>query len=695
MAGTLTRLGYATDIVPADDAARVLEQGLFTMAAAARVAAAPGKESLYQRLTRSSPEARRKIFVILAGDEFKTGDGMQAWAVLADLVLSAKDAGMADNAIRTVMAERDPALPGLHRVQAALRGVVPGREVAAPGRSPDAPTSSPVKRHREDRSSSPCLPDAPVVEALGMLPMLSAWPLICAAFLVVWSWVRLLVSGHARRTSGRSVFPLIGSVPRGSWPPSSSPCGRICGRVAPAAAGASGSRESAPAALGLVLLAGAMLPLLSGDLFSVLAYPSSSAYPSSIPSRCPLPASPAPASSRAQPALREAPAPTVRSSWSLGSRRPVRCQPAAALPSPSCSPSQRWRERSSCYTVIARGRRPWTSGLRSRGPPPVIWIRGRSGPQRRVGGPPPRSLARRRPPFACRARLRAARGGGGSKLTAVLPAVMYLAYLAGRPGRVPVRLVAWPPGERARARRRARLCALLSGLDTLRVPLAFLRNAGRQQPRGDRLRGPASDAGSRRRDHASPRSARCSPPDSRSSGAPWPGGPPVAPLAGSMAAVSLLAMTLAAPVFHAWYPIPALVLSVELRDPAWQAWLLRFGALSVLADGSVLFAYGSSSRAVYTALSVPLSPLPASTASAPAYPSARSSPSPPHAAVLPLIGWSQYGATKKAPDWFGRRKPSALGIAYRLPGHLRDSTPAGRPRGGSCPPCSRAPCGAR
>lgn len=80
----------------------------------------------------------------------------------------------------------------------------------------------------------------------------------------------------------------------------------------------------------------------------------------------------------------------------------------------------------------------------------------------------------------------------------------------------------------------------------------------------------------------------------------------VASLAGSMAAVSLLAATLAAPVFHPWYLIPCIVLSVELRDPAWQSWLLRFGALSVLVDGSVLFAHGSSSRAVYTALTVPL-----------------------------------------------------------------------------------------
>ena len=67
----------------------------------------------------------------------------------------------------------------------------------------------------------------------------------------------------------------------------------------------------------------------------------------------------------------------------------------------------------------------------------------------------------------------------------------------------------------------------------------------------------------------------------------------------------MLATTLAAPVLP-WYLIPCLVLSVELRDAVWQAWLLRFGTLSLLADGSLLFAYGSSSRAAYTAVSVPL-----------------------------------------------------------------------------------------
>jgi hypothetical protein len=75
-------------------------------------------------------------------------------------------------------------------------------------------------------------------------------------------------------------------------------------------------------------------------------------------------------------------------------------------------------------------------------------------------------------------------------------------------------------------------------------------------------------------------------------------------LAGAMAGVSLLATTLAAPVFPPWYLIPPLVLSVELRHPAWRDWLLRFGTLSLLADGTVLLAYGSTARAVYGPLAV-------------------------------------------------------------------------------------------
>jgi hypothetical protein len=62
-----------------------------------------------------------------------------------------------------------------------------------------------------------------------------------------------------------------------------------------------------------------------------------------------------------------------------------------------------------------------------------------------------------------------------SKLTAALPAGMYIAYLAGRPGPWAARL-----GRAAAAASALGLVVVLaywpfwSGLDTLRVPLAFL-----------------------------------------------------------------------------------------------------------------------------------------------------------------------------------------------------------------------------
>ncbi len=104
---TLTRQGYAVDTLDdMDEGARLLEQGVYNMVATARVAGAQGKESLYQRINRLSPDSRRRLFVILVGDEFKTGDGTQAFASLADLVIHSKDAAAADGPFRIVMGER-------------------------------------------------------------------------------------------------------------------------------------------------------------------------------------------------------------------------------------------------------------------------------------------------------------------------------------------------------------------------------------------------------------------------------------------------------------------------------------------------------------------------------------------------------------------------------------------------------------
>jgi predicted Zn finger-like uncharacterized protein len=104
----LTRLGYGVDSVEEhEDAARFVEQGVYALAATSRAGAGPGRgESLYQRINRLSPEQRRQLFVILVGDEFKSADGLQGFAVMADLVLHTRDLTGADSVIRSALHDR-------------------------------------------------------------------------------------------------------------------------------------------------------------------------------------------------------------------------------------------------------------------------------------------------------------------------------------------------------------------------------------------------------------------------------------------------------------------------------------------------------------------------------------------------------------------------------------------------------------
>jgi predicted Zn finger-like uncharacterized protein len=107
MALPLTRIGYQVDTVEnADEGARLLEQGLYDLVVTTRAAAGQGRESLYQRLNRLSPEGRRRIFLVLVGDEFKTGDGTQAWAMMADLVIGSRDIPTADAVLLPTLSER-------------------------------------------------------------------------------------------------------------------------------------------------------------------------------------------------------------------------------------------------------------------------------------------------------------------------------------------------------------------------------------------------------------------------------------------------------------------------------------------------------------------------------------------------------------------------------------------------------------
>ncbi|MFI5169488.1 MAG: zinc-ribbon domain-containing protein [Vicinamibacterales bacterium] len=104
----LVGLGYNVDAVDdIEEGARLVEQGLYEVAVTSRTPPDPGKpESLAQRLLRLSPDARRRVFVILVGEEFRTADGTQAWVTQADLVVHPNDAPRCDHLIRTTMLER-------------------------------------------------------------------------------------------------------------------------------------------------------------------------------------------------------------------------------------------------------------------------------------------------------------------------------------------------------------------------------------------------------------------------------------------------------------------------------------------------------------------------------------------------------------------------------------------------------------
>jgi hypothetical protein len=107
-AQALARQGYGVDSFedPAEGT-RLLEQGVYSVVVTSKTTATAAKgETLQQRVSRLNPEGRRRIFLVLVGDEFKTGDGTQAFAAMADLVLNGRDAASADAALRNTMAER-------------------------------------------------------------------------------------------------------------------------------------------------------------------------------------------------------------------------------------------------------------------------------------------------------------------------------------------------------------------------------------------------------------------------------------------------------------------------------------------------------------------------------------------------------------------------------------------------------------
>jgi len=111
----LVNLGYTVDVVDdAEEGVRLIEQGVYELAVTSRGQGEGGKETLYQRLQRLATDYRRGVFVILVGEDFRTGDGTQAWVAQADLVVHPNDAARAEHLIHSTIQERKRLYLPLH-----------------------------------------------------------------------------------------------------------------------------------------------------------------------------------------------------------------------------------------------------------------------------------------------------------------------------------------------------------------------------------------------------------------------------------------------------------------------------------------------------------------------------------------------------------------------------------------------------
>lgn len=107
LARSIMRLGYEVDIMSDADGVRAMELGAHTIVAMARTVAESGALTCYQRLFLLPSDIRRLFFLILVGDEYTTGDGVQAFVVHGDLVVASPDAGSCEVVIRERLIERN------------------------------------------------------------------------------------------------------------------------------------------------------------------------------------------------------------------------------------------------------------------------------------------------------------------------------------------------------------------------------------------------------------------------------------------------------------------------------------------------------------------------------------------------------------------------------------------------------------
>ena len=106
IAGCLGKLGYEVDVMSDSDGVRMLDQQAHVIVVMARTVAEGGALTCYQRLFLLNADLRRAFFLVLLGDEYTTGDGVQAFVVHGDMVIASPDAGSCEVSLRDRLLER-------------------------------------------------------------------------------------------------------------------------------------------------------------------------------------------------------------------------------------------------------------------------------------------------------------------------------------------------------------------------------------------------------------------------------------------------------------------------------------------------------------------------------------------------------------------------------------------------------------
>ena len=102
----LARLGFLVEgFDGADDKLLKLQQGDYAIIATPRNGIAEDK-SVYRMVQVLPPEIRRRVFLVLTGEDVQTGDGTTAFALQADLLLNPKDAPQSDRLFAQTLHER-------------------------------------------------------------------------------------------------------------------------------------------------------------------------------------------------------------------------------------------------------------------------------------------------------------------------------------------------------------------------------------------------------------------------------------------------------------------------------------------------------------------------------------------------------------------------------------------------------------